>query len=298
MIISDDFITHKQMDNILSKPFDLSELTVSFKDDPKYIHLDTTLRIVVTTLIKQLEVCNKLVNNQTYDRDLVDITASNIYNNLYSSHPFSSNTNFSDEIMDNDLLNFCTVFKNMMDEDTSLGLSSKQIQDPRLCMFNFVHYMFIPVRVDIASLSDDVKINSLRKWITVISTLPFIEQYLQKYINAVTNMDTMIGIVSKILSSEDIRSKLIGMDSKFIFKSIAPRDTTKNTSQVFLRLLGNLVILISIEVMKKWCPNIRECMSANPDYDGSWLNPFDTMVNDQVNEIQKISHQLCETVKE
>lgn len=286
-----------EMDNILSKPFDLSDIAITFKDDPKYIHLDDTLRITVATLIKHLNVCHTLVTNQTYDKDLIDLTGSNIYNNLYVSHPFSSNTNFTDEIVDNDFLAFCTIFKNMMDENNSMGIYSKQIQDPCLCVFNFVHFLFIPVRVDINSLSDDIKINSLRKWVTVIMTLPFIEQYLQRYINAVTNMDTMIGIAARINGSEDIRNRFMNVDSKFIFKSIATHYTSSNPSQVFIRLFANLVILISIEVLKKWCPNIRECMSANPDYDGLWLNPFDTIVNDQVIYIQKLAHQLTETVK-
>lgn len=278
--------------NPLQQTLNLINFHISFKDDPKYINLDISLRVLITALIKNMRISARLLQAQNYTID-AETTAGNIYNGLYITHPSSSNTNSTDEINDIDFNSFCVIFKNIMDE-TKLGVYSKPINDPRLCTFEFLHYLFIPVRADVSTLSTDIKINSLRKYITVLMFLPYMEDYIERYLEAINNMEFVKNVHSAIIQdvngkgSTNIVEQMVNMKYDFISKCLQTSYTTSNTMMVYIRVYTNIIILSSIEILKKWCPNINECIRINPDFDGSWINSFDTIVNEQLQYIQDL----------
>ena len=278
-------------ENPLHQTLNLINLNISFRDDTKYINLDISLRALVFTLIKMMTTCISLTNTQTYEIN-DNTTAGTLYNGIYATHPYSTNTTSTDEIQDKEFNSFCVIFKNVMDEDARLGLYSKQIQDPRLCAFEFLHYLYIPVRVDVSTLTDDIKINSLRKYITVIMFLPYITAYTDRYLSAINNIEFMQRVHSNILNTKlgisNVAQQMMNMRYDFIVKSLQTSYTTSNSMMVYLRVYTNIIILVSIEVLKKWCPNISECMRINPDFDGQWINPFDIIVNEQISSIQDL----------
>ena len=278
--------------NPLQQTLNLINLHISFKDDPKYINLDMSLRTLIYTLIKCMRTAIMIKNAQNYTID-EETTGGNLYNGLYITHPYASNSNSTDEIRDEDFTAFCVVFKNTIDE-TKLGVYSKNITDPRICTFEFLHYLFIPVRVDTNTLSEEIKINSLRKFITVIMFLPYMEEYSDRYLTAINNIEFLKKVHQAIQqdangkASTNIVEQMINMKYDFIIKCLQTTYTTSNTMMVYIRVYTNLIILISIEILKKWCPNINECVRINPDFDGNWINPFDTIVNDQIQYIQDL----------
>ena len=280
-----------QQDNPLQQTLNLINLNISFRDDTKYINLDISLRVLIFTLIKTINTCVSLVNAQQYEIN-DNTTSGTLYNGIYATHPYSTNTLSTDEIQDKEFNAFCMIFKNTMDDDQRLGIYSKQIQDPRLCTFEFLHYLYIPVRVDVSTLSDDIKINSLRKYITVIMFLPYLTQYTDRYLRAINNVEFMQKVHSNIItingSISNIAQQMMNMRYDFIVKSLQPTYTISNTMMVYLRVYTNIIILVSIEILKKWCPNISECMRINPDFDGQWINPFDIIVNEQISFIQDL----------
>ena len=271
----------------------INNMHISFKDDPKYINLDTSLRIFIFSLIKFIRTAAALKNAQNYTLD-DETTAGTLYNGIYITHPYSSNTTFTDEISDADFNGFCVIFKNNIDE-TKLSAYSKGINDPRLCTFEFLHYLFIPVRMDISTLSEDLKINCLRKFLTVVMFLPYMEEYTDRYLTALNNIEFIKKVHQTIFqdiagsSASNITEKMINLNVDFIVKSLQTSYTTSNSMMVYLRVYTNLIILICIEILKKWCPNINECIRINPDFDGAWVNPFDAIVNDQLQYIQDLT---------
>ena len=278
-------------DNPLQQTLNLINLNISFKDDVKYINLDISLRALVYSLIKMINTCVSLVNAQTYEIN-DNTTAGTLYNGIYATHPYSTNTTYTDEIQDKEFNAFCVIFKNIMDEDSRFGIYAKQIQDPRLCAFEFLHYLYIPVRVDVSTLSDDIKINSLRKYITVVMFLPYLTPYTDRYLSAINNIEFMQKVHTNIItvngSITTIAQQMMNMTHEFIIKSLQTSYTTSNSMMVYLRVYTNIIVLASIEILKKWCPNISECMRINPDFDGQWINPFDIIVNEQIAFIQDL----------
>jgi len=272
-------------DNNLFKNLDFINSKLSYKNDPKWIQFDTTLKILIYSLIQNIDTSIKLTNAQDYSID-ESTTAGNIYNGIYITHPYSSNTNFTDEINDDEFNRFCIVFKNQLDKEPKLKIYSSAIQDPRLCVFEFLHFLFIPVRCDCSTLSSELKINSLRKFITVIMFLPFMNQYTNRYITAINNCEFMQKVNSTLLEGSQISEQMKTMKFDFISKSLQISYTVSNSMMIYLRVYTNIVILCSIEIMKLWCPNINECIRINPDFNGSWINPFDMIVNEQISNIQ------------
>lgn len=278
--------------NPLQQTLNMITLNISFRDDPKYINIETSLRVLIYSLIKTLNISVQLVNSQAYDIT-EETTAGILYNGIYITHPYSTNTTATDEIQDKEFNTFCTIFKNTMDNDSRCGIYSKQIQDPRLCVFEFLHYLYIPVRVDVSTLNDDIKINSLRKYLTVIMFLPYLSAYTDRYLSAINNIEFLQKVNSNLSAKtngiNNIAQQMMNMRYDFIYKSLQQSYTTSNTMMVYLRVYANLIILISIEILKKWCPNINECIRINPDFDGQWINPFDIIVNEQISFIQDLT---------
>ena len=282
---------NNNQDSPFNHALNLINLNIGFRDDTKYINLDISLRTLIFSLIKMINTSISLVNTQTYEID-DNTTAGTLYNGIYATHPYSTNTISTDEIQDKEFNTFCVIFKNTMDENPRLGIYSKQIQDPVLCTFEFLHYLYIPVRVDTSTLSNDIKINSLRKYITVIMFLPYLSSYTDRYLSAINNIEFMQRVHTNILSAKhgvsNIATEMMKMKNEFIVKSLQTSYTTTNTMMVYLRVYTNIIILTSIEILKKWCPNITECMRINPDFDGQWINPFDIIVNEQISTIQDL----------
>lgn len=277
-------------DNPLQQTLNLINLNISFRDDTKYINLDISLRTLIYSLIKMINTSVSLVNAQTYDIN-DNTTAGTLYNGIYATHPYSTNTLSTDEIQDKEFNAFCMIFKNTMDEDSRLGVYSKSIQDPRLCAFEFLHYLYIPVRVDVSTLTDDIKINSLRKYITVVMFLPYLTSYSDRYLSAINNIEFLQKVHANIVTVNGISNvaqQMMNMKYDFIVKSLQTSYTTSNSMMVYLRVYTNIILLVSIEILKKWCPNISECMRINPDFDGQWINPFDIIVNEQISYIQDL----------
>lgn len=276
-------------DKSLLQSLSMINSKLSFKNDPKWLQLDTTVRVLIYSLIQHINTCVNLINAQQYVID-DSTTAGVLYNGIYVTHPFTNTNNYNDEISDNDFTNIAIVFKNEMDKNQKLGMYSQSVQDPRLCMFEFVHYLYIPVRVDISTLSYDIKINSLRKYLTVIMFLPYMTQYTDRYVSAINNLEFMQKVHDTLSNkNNNIAQQMMTMKPEFIYKSLQTSYTITNNMMVYLRVYTNIIILISIEIMKKWCPNIAECMRINPDFDGNWINPFDTIVNEQIGYVQDIT---------
>lgn len=267
---------------------------LSFKNDPKWLQIDITIKTLIYALIQNITTCINLYDAQKYVVD-DSITAGTIFNGIYTTHPSATNKTYTDEITDTDLTNFCIIFKNALDKDSKLGVYSKSISDPILCTFEFLHYLFIPVRMDVSTMSEELKINHLRKYLTVIMFLPYMDSYTEKYIAAINNIEFLQKVHATLTNknnSNNIAIQMKNMKIDFIFKSLLTNYTQNNSMMIYLRVYCNMVLLISIEILKKWCPNIIECMRINPNFDGSWVNPFDAIVNEQIQCLQDFSRQI------
>lgn len=270
---------------------DFMDLRLSFRDDPKFVHLEDTLKALIYSVANNLSVPINIVKNQHFMEGNMDIKAGIIYNNYMMRNPYNTNTTHADEITDDAINIIATVFKTTMEKNDRLKIYALEIDDPLECMFEFCHFLFIPVRFQISTLSKDIKINSLRKWLTVISSLPLNKSYTSKYIDAISNIQKLHQISDKLLEDESIVKKIESLNYEFIRKAVSSMSyasMTINPTLAFIKLYGNIILIATLEILKVWCPNILECIRINPNYDGSWINPFDQMCNDQYTEITKL----------
>lgn len=283
--------------------FNFMNTRVNFKDDPKFIHLDETLRCLTFVFIHHIDIwiaiCQENINSGTGYNAMSDIDAGKVFNNLLITSPMSTNTLNKSEITDDQFAQICTTFRAYVDKnpDTKMQHHAKGINDEVDLMWEFCHYFFVPVRLQHETIPKIMRINSLRKWISVAFSLPFVKTYTSKYINAVNNIPYCQAIYDKLIDDPGKIEKLKGIDDSFARISINRMYNESNPTMIFIRICMNMVVLASVEIMKKYCPNYPECYRINPNFDGSWLNPFDPIYSEHLLELNNLTQLLSTKVK-
>ena len=158
-------------------------------------------------------------------------------------------------------------------------------------MWHCVHYLFCPVRLNDEDIPTPIKIASLRKWLTIILTLPFCNQYAQKYSETIKDVSIISISRGKLKESpqklEGITSKV---DVKWVIEdTISDYYSTPNNLQQFARKFMHIALLANIEILKKYNPCIQECVAINPAYEGAWVVPLDPMYCDQMFKIGSLT---------
>ena len=278
--------------------FGFMNTKVKFKDDPKFIHIDETLRCLTYIFIHHMDIWIGLsqnnINSGTGYNTMSDIDAGRVFNSLLITSPVASNTLNKSELTDEQFNLILTTFKAYVDKNTQAKMSyyAKGITDPFDLMWEFCHYFFVPVRLQHDTIPRMMKINSLRKWITVSFTLPFVRNYTDKYLNAINNIQFLQAIYEKLVDDPNKIDKLKSINDDFAKISVARVYNEKNPTMIFVRISMNIMLMSSIEIMKKYCPNYPECYRINPNYDGTWLNPFDPIYSEHLLELNNLTQLL------
>lgn len=279
--------------------FGFMSARVKFKDDPKFIHIDETLKCLTYIFLHHLDIwftlCNNNIVNGTGYASMHEIDAGKVFNNLLIMMPLSTNVTNKTEITDEDFNTVAQSFRNYIDKNPNSKLAhhAKQYTDPVECMWEFCHYFFVPVRLQHETIPKVVKINSLRKWLTVSFTLPFVRVYTDKFLNSINNIQYLQSVYDRLNESRIEQFKSI--DHDFVNVMICRVYNEQNQTIMFVRICMNIVLMASIEIMKKYCPNYSECYRINPNYDGTWLNPFDPIFSEHVMELNKLTQLLKTT---
>lgn len=278
--------------------FGFMNTKVKFKDDPIFIHLDETLRALTYIFMHHLDIWIMLTQNNTNSGTgyaaMTEIDAGKVFNNLLVSSPLSSNTLNKSEITDEQFNVVATSFQSFIERNANSKLAyyAKTISDPYDFMWEFCHYFFVPVRLQESTIPKMLRINSLRKWLTVTYTLPFVRTYTDKYINAINNVQFLQVIYEKLIDDTTKIEKLMSITDNFAQITVAKLYNEQNPTQIFVRIFMNIFLMSSIEIMKKYCPNYPECCRINPNYDGAWLNPFDPIFSEHLLELNNLTQFL------
>lgn len=274
--------------------FDFNNLRLEYSKDPKFIYIEESFKCLLVAVIQNLGITAKLIKNQSFS-DCEKLDAGDIFNGLmiknYSHHNSLSADHECgpDEVSDDDLVAIGTLFKQQVESQLHLKPFVVGQPDPIKCLFDLLHYFFIPIRLDCDTIPENIKLQSLREWITLVMTLPFQTVYSSQYEKSINGIVFLQEATEKMLTNEQVLSRISSVSPDFITKTIA-RNRTTNPTQHFIRLVGHMIIILSIETLRKYCPNIVECCRINPSYNGVWLNlAFDNMFQQQVSEITKIT---------
>lgn len=271
---------------------------IKFRDDPKFIHLDDTLRCLSYVFIHHLDIWIQLAQKQMSSEtsrqyfESGNIDAGKLFNNLLLTQPFSSGFLSQTELTEQQYETIVNTFVNCINKHAKLSFHAKGLNDPFECMWEFCHYLFIPVRLAHDSIPRDVRMNALRKWVNVVFTLPFIKNYTDKYITIINNTSFLQDVYNRLTDDPSKIERFTRIEPEWTYNTLARTYNKDNPTQIFVRLYMNIFVIASVEILKRYCPNYHQCASVNPDFDGAWLNPFDHQHMDHLQEINKLTALL------
>ena len=246
-------------------------LKQSVTENPLYVYLEDTFKCFMYTLIHNVKLIKINDVNGSINH------AGDVYNNI-----FMSNQTISDDDMNKLAIDFKFI------TETNNKLKNYVFEDPITNMFEMCKYFFIPIRLDTDSLQDNMKYKSLKVFITAVSVLAFNTIFISRYSTVINTISTLQKIADMIVNNASMLERIEKLSERNIIESIGNLYNSNNSTQIFIRTLGNIFIQISIEVIKRYNPCITECIKINPNYNGEWVNPFDPLFNEQIADIRKL----------
>lgn len=254
---------------------------INLTDDLKFIHLDDTLRCLVYVLTHHLDYWititkKRIESNSYYSQTSPD--AGIMFNNMVSS---AMDSDFTTEWFTAVISTFNIAVK----RHPKISFAVKNIDDPLDIMFELCHYFFIPVRIDYTTIPRSSKEIFLRKWVGIVFVMPFVKSCCEKYSNVIHNTIFCNEVYFRLLNETNKIVAFTKIDMEWTDKVISKIYNPDNPTQVFARTFISMLLLCSIEIIKKFCPNYHQCVSINPNYDGVWINPFDPYHIEQINGI-------------
>jgi hypothetical protein len=143
------------------------------------------------------------------------------------------------------------------------------------------------VRLNTATIPTPVQETSLKNWLLVVMTIPFIRLYSDKYSTTLNNINHIYKVRNQLVNHPETVNNII---STIAFPWIRDNVITEvynkeHALQVFIRTFIQIALLASIEIIKKYNPCIVDTNCYNTNYDGSWLVPVDPQHIEHMNKL-------------
>ena len=264
-------------------------MNIKLKDDAKFVNIHETLTALTYLFTKHLKLWIYLRSKYTDISMLtgpnLEIDAGRVYNNLFI-------TTSSDKELNLEMFNaLCSSFMEFIKRNNSFRINHymRNINDPFEFTWALCKYFFVPVRLNDMTIPRELRILSLRKWFSIIFVLPFIRDYGEKFINVIPNIYTLSSIYEKFINDSTQIEKIMKMDDRLATASIGQQYNKSISVIKFIRTFMHASLMCTTEIMKKYCPNYHRCVQINPNYDGSWINPFDSIYTEQYSELMKLT---------
>lgn len=270
---------------------DFINMSVRLTDDPIFVHREDTFKALSYIFLRHLNIWITLHERYNDINSLMDnnlnLDAGLVYNVLFVT------SNGDKELTGQQFDTVCTSFAQFIERNKGklkIAHQLKNITDPRDLTWAACHHFFVPVRLQDHSIPKHIRDISLRKWLSVIFVLPFMRPYSGKFSRVINNVEFVNGLYDRLVNEpEKIKHLMNIAKDEFFLTLMGPSYATKSSMCTFVRIFMHLVLYCSLEIMKKYNPVFLECVRINPKYDGTWINPFDQLFNEQYNEITKLS---------
>lgn len=187
---------------------------------------------------------------------------------------------------DNEFYELCLTFKNSISSSRKFSFLSNKFPDPVKCFIYFTKYFYIPVRIDVSSIDENMQKEYAKLWISCVSLLLFIHNYSIKFSAVIPTLETYYQSLEATSVRPEVVAalKTLGVDK--IESYLTHKYEPTHKTSIFYTTMMKLIYNASIEIIRKFCPNYPAAKSINPNYDGTWLSPLDTDVNTQIRQIQ------------
>lgn len=266
--------THKDIDN--------------YSTDPAYTHevMEITITALGACLAKHMNLWLELSENRSDEMSKhihQRMDAGVIYNNMQLGR--------YRELTNDEMLTVCQTFKASINVLKSPIASMED--DLINCMWTHCHYFIIPLRLRSNSIPMEEKRIYLQRWISVCFTLPFVNMYitklradkgLEKYMEPFCQTLSMLRNPS---SKDDIIPKFMSTNIAMIKMILDTRRSASNLSAKFMRSFAGILLMASGEIIRRFCPFIKEAIVLNPSFDGCWLEPNDSLHHSHISHLNK-----------
>lgn len=259
-------------------------LDIKFSDDPKFQHLQDTLRVLAYVFTHHIDLWLQMYRNLNFMlTGFTNLTASMFFNHLMKSNAESS------EISKEHFNIVANTFVEAIKQTPTLKRYVENDGDAVLTMWKFCHYLFVPVRLNEDTIPLDVKVNSLKRWITTVFVIPFNIEYTSKFSNLIKRYNVIHDGIEK-MTDMAIQQFKTNIKIDWINKIINDYYNVGQFTQEFIRTFMYVLVLSSIDILKKYNPFVKEACAINPNYDGRWIPSFgDEMINIQLRKINELT---------
>jgi len=258
----------------------------------KFRYMSDTLKALAYTFIHHVDLWLELTRNlDSLYLSALDLNAGDLFNVLMKTNPSHENMSNSSELLDSQLQKISKSFVDAIGKTPKLSryLQHSMKSDTTLTMWEFCHYFFVPVRLNQETIPDTVKIQTLRKWLTIIFTLPFCDEYARKYGSTINNIENISEGRVLLQNPDKIENIISQVDANWVCTVISESYNPKVFLQSFIRTFMHVALMSSGDILRKYNPFIVDCTKINPSYDGSWVIPLDPMFTDQLFKISSIT---------
>ena len=263
---------------------DIFEYSVQYDNDPAFTEMKSIgyyiLRMITFNFKTLQELYKRNSKIDFKDNSPVFTHAGLFYNAIQISNAVELFT-------DDEFYNLCLTFKNNLSTSKKFSFLSAKFPDPVKCFIYFTKYLYIPVRVDISTIPEAKQKEFAKIWISSITLLLFIKTYSIKFNTVIPTIDSYYQSIEATNTREEVVQALKNLDVGKIETYLTCKFNPNHKTAIFYATMMKLIYNASIEIIRKWCPNYPDARYINPNYDGSWLSPLDTDVNNQIKQIQK-----------
>jgi len=270
-----------------------------YKNDLKFINLSDTLKSLTYTFIHHIDLWLDLARRlESLYLSSVELNAGDLFNTLMKTYQTYENISNESELLDSQLQQVAKTFVESISETPKLSRFTQHNvkSDAILTMWEYCHYFFVPVRLNQESIPDVVKLQTMRKWLTVVFTLPFYTDYTRKYLNTINNVEYIEEGRSTLKNPDKIENIINKINISWIIGIINEVYNPDVFLQNFIRTFMHVSLMASIEILKKYNPFIVDCTKINPNYDGTWIISLDPMFSEQLFKISSLL-KLLTTIK-
>jgi hypothetical protein len=261
------------------KSEDIFNFTIQFKNDIIFTESREVIYSLVYALINNIDIIGEL--NKTNNLSEIQIfNAGVLYNTLSISKQIQ-------QVSEEQLYKIATSFRACVSKNKTFSALVAKFTDPVQLLIYFTKYLYIPVRIDFNTIPENLRIVHLKQYLTTLISL-YSNNYVDKFLPIMPTLDKYKQCWDQI-NQADIGSKIYArmkdMSYDIIRSYCLLKPKEDKPTHCFLYGIYQLTLNMSIEIIKKFCPNYHQVKAINPKYDGTWISPIDDDVNCQIQQL-------------
>ena len=285
---------------------DVLSTTIDISKEPFLLRISDVTKVLCRMLIKNLDIFMRLFYYQSksiFARSnkltFYSLDAGDIYQSFRMQYPSAKNKLSQTILLDSDFARLSLTFTEEIKHFVTLNTFTEGIENPTELMWEVLKYMMIPVRINPVTIPVEERERILRFWLSTIFTLPLLDSYNEKHFHYQKAVSAIRSLYPALKLQEEKESsiptfnvqklnELASIPSEVVDYYVSPITPGKNRLDLIFRTYMYIAFHAMIDIIRKPCPNLSECKSINPDYQGDCIEMLDECVNAQIKKLQEV----------